>query len=604
MSYCAHCQITYGSDKRFCKECGSPLVEEPPAAASASPAAARHCGSCGRTVPEGDRFCPQCGAPLASPGAFDRTEAVVEARTPVPIEQPQDPPKTQPYLQEDLFTPPASAPPSTRAIPVEPPQENMEPQEDEPAPLPEPAFSKTMPVDSEITAPEAPAPAPVPPRRSFIGVAVVLALVVLALVVVSLLMWQRIKAKRAAAQLVQQTQASPATTSASMSEVNSLDERTKDTMGRMNALLDGIETYRSIKKQLPPSLLDLGKSMEDPQTRVDGWGNPLIYLVDLSNNTFVLISSGPDGQRDTADDIKVSDGTMAQWRDQHREVLDEWRIGHLDLYQQLSGQQISSETKLALEKKRLDREKAKAEAAAQQAAQLVAQKQQEEEVRRQQEEAARLAEQMRQQQEAQRRIEEERQRQQAEAGRKARLEKMNFVENFSPNLSRWAAASFQAVTDKRKPAMRIVGFGLIRDAFDWQNYTATIDVKIHKEAVNFIVRAHDRQNFYFLKLTDDKTKDYPKNSLIKFVYVGGKYLTGPGAGEVPGAYAVTSIPFKIKQNDDYRVVISVSGNTIRTSIDGQLVDTWQDNTFKQGSFGFNCSEKEQATVTGFQMKPN
>jgi hypothetical protein len=445
-------------------------------------------------------------------------------------------------------------------------------------------------------------------KSHLVGIVVVVAILLLGLVGGGLLVRQRIKAKRQAEQLVRQAQAALPTapvTLAPVSETVSLDEKTKDTMGRMNAILTAVETFNGVNKKLPVSLLDLGKVMNDPATRSDAWGSPFIFLVDLSNNTFVFRSAGPDGKRDTADDIVVSDDTLTQWREQHHEVLDEWRVANLDLFQKLSGEQISSETKAALEKKKLEREKAKADAAAQQAAQLAAQQRQQQELRKQQEAAAAQAELQRQQEEARRRIEEERQqRERAEAERKARMEQMNFVETFEMNLRRWAAASFQAVTEKGKPGMRIVGFGVVRDAGDWENYTAILDVKIQKEAVNFIVRARDRQNFYFLKLTDDKTKDYPKNSLIKYIYLGGKYVTGPGSGEAQGAYAVIPLPFKIKQNDASHVVISVSGNTIRTSINGQLVDAWQDNTFKQGSFGFNCSDKEQATVTSFQMKSN
>lgn len=421
-----------------------------------------------------------------------------------------------------------------------------------------------------------------------------------------LLVWHRIKAKREAQQLAQQTQAAvtPAPAAGPPSEITTLDDRTKDTMGRMNALSVAVESYRESKKKLPAALTDLGKYMDDPQMRIDGWGNPLIYLVDVNNGTFVLRSAGPDGKRDTEDDIRISDDAVAGWREQHHEVLDEWRVSNLDLYQKLSGETLPSETKAALEKKQQEREKAKADAAAQAAADQ-AERQRQAELQRQQEVAAQLAEQQRQQLEAQRRVEEERQRQaRAEAERKSRLDQMNFVETFDSNLHRWAAASFQAVNEKGKPAMRIIGFGLLKDSSDWENYTATMDIKINKEAVNFIIRAADRQNFYFLKLTDDKAKLYPKNSLIRYIYQGGRYLSSNANSEAVGAAAVHTLPMKIKRNELLHVIISASGSTIRTLINGQVVDTWQDGTFSHGAFGFNCSPQEEATLTGFQMHSN
>jgi type II secretory pathway pseudopilin PulG len=443
------------------------------------------------------------------------------------------------------------------------------------------------------------------------GLLALVAVLVLGLVGGTVGIYKRIQRKHEAAKLAQAAQAAAAAAAQSAAHavaVPAVDEKMRDTVGRMNAMLTAIETYRSAKKQLPSSLMDLGKVMEDPQMRSDAWGNPLIYLVDLSNNTFVLSSGGPDGKRETNDDLKVTDDSLAQWREKNHEIVEEWRVANLDLFQKLSGEQILSDTKAAQERKRLEREKAKAEAAAQQAAALAAQQKHQEELRRQQEAAAaaaaQLAAQQQQQEEARRRVEEEMQRQRAEAERRARLEKMTFTDTFDGGLGRWSTSSFQVVSEKGRPTLRVEGFGLLKDGSDWENYTVTFDVKIQKEGVNFIIRARDRQNFYFLKLTEEKAKINPKNSLIKYVYAGGKYVGAVATNDATGATAVVALPFKIKRNETHRIVISVSGNTIRTTINGQLVDTWQDSTFRQGSFGFNCTEQEQATVSTFQMRPN
>ncbi len=604
MAYCAQCGITYPPDKRFCKECGSPLTEEPQAPQPPPSASQAYCASCGWPLPSGKNFCPQCGAKVIAPAATAQA-------TPPPPEPPVVSPVTESYPEEESAPPsPPPAQPANLNRDETSREESVQPEQSEIS-FAQPEAMSEEPLGAESptgesqgvgAGGEAPTGMPPAPRKSYLGVVIVV-VVLIGLAIGGLVVWHKIKARRAAAQLAEQArEAAQASQQLQPSEVNTLDAKTKDTMGRMGAILFAIDAYKSAKKKLPLTWVDLGPNMRDPSMRNDEWGNPFIYLVDTSNNGFVLSSSGPDGKRDTPDDIQVTDTSEAQWRNQHQEVLDEWRVGNLDLYQKLSGEQISAEAQAALEKKRMEQERIKAEKAAQLAAQQAAQQQQQQELQKQQDEAARLADQLKQQQEAQRQAEAERQRQLAETQRKARLEKMNFVETFSPGLPRWAAASFRNVTEKGKPGMRIVGFGLLRDASDWDNYTVGFDVKIHKEAVNFIVRARDRQNFYFLKLTDDKARDFPKNSLIKYIYQGGRYVAGPGASVSPGAYAIVSLPFKVKQNAVVPVVISASGNTLRVMIDGRLVDTWQDNTFKQGSFGFNCGAKEEATVTNFQVK--
>jgi hypothetical protein len=637
MAYCANCGITYPSDKRFCKDCGIALMEDPaPPPSPPVGAGPVRCASCGWTLPPSDRFCPQCGARVASSLAFEATipggaapsvptEAAMATEvtqrftqqdfyTPTPPTNPSEGPaplqETQAFSQQDLFAPsaPQASPQTTFQAGLPAMTPTFDPgQTVVDSPMASPPFSPPPGVSLPSAAITQTPMAPAPQRKSRVGVLVVIAIVLFGILIGGALMVQRVRAKRQAAQLAQETQA-PAPVvppPVVVQETPPQDEKLKDTLGRMNAVLTALENYRTARKKLPQSLQDLGSVMDDPLMRSDGWGNPLIYLVDLSNNTYVIRSIGPDGKKDTEDDIRVSDDSVASWREQHHELLDEWRVANLELFQKLSSEQITTDTKAALDRKKAEREKAKAEAlAAQQAAQQLAAQRRLEEEKRKQQEAAQLAEQQRLQQEAQRRLDEERAKQQAEAQRKARQEKMNFVETFGAGLSRWSGASFEAVAEKGKPAMRISGFGLLKDATDWDNYTATFDVKIQKEGVNFIIRARDHQNFYFLKLTDDKAKEYPKNSLIKYLYVGGKYLSGPASNEAAGALDIVTLPFKIKRNDTYQVTISVSGSAIRTSINGQTVDTWQDNTFKQGAFGFNCSTVEQATVTSFQMRSN
>lgn len=635
---------------RFCASCGGPL-----------PAGDRFCPHCGAAIASAlwfDRTMPAGTVaptpPRAPTMAYQATQPVLQFEAPetppIPTVTPAQgmtaeaartatyasqaetvPPQTPaffttaPAMESTSISAPIDQPGSTlpESVPfsktmpvVQEPQSGTQPVTPEP-PVPLPAapvleqldVAGEVPLAVESPVPEEAAVTSTPGRRSRVGLLVLVAVLVLGLVAGTVGIYKRIQRKREAAKLAQAAQAAAAVQPVAPAlAVPAVDEKMKDTIGRMNAMLTAIEAYRSAKKKLPSSLLDLGKVMEDPQMRNDAWGNPLLYLVDLSNNTFVLSSGGPDGKRETSDDLKVDDANLAQWREKNHEIVEEWRVANLDLFQKLSGEQILSDTKAALERKRLEKEKAKAEAAAQQAAALAAQQKHQEELRRQQEAAAavtaQLAAQQRQQEEARRRVEEELQRQRAEAERRTRVEKLTFTDTFEGGLGRWSTSSFQVVSEKGRPALRVEGFGLLKDGSDWENYTVTFDVKIQKEGVNFIIRARDRQNFYFLKLTDDKAKAYPKNSLIKYVYSGGKYLNAAAINDAVGAAALVTLPFKVKRNEFYRVAISVSGNTIRTSINGQAVDTWQENTFRQGSFGFNCGEQEQATVSTFQMRPN
>ena len=83
------------------------------------------------------------------------------------------------------------------------------------------------------------------------------------------------------------------------------DDETRTTVGKIAAILEAIEQYQKAKKGLPPALTSLNRAYANPEESQDAWGQSILYLVDLTNKSFVIRSAGPDGKRETADDISV-----------------------------------------------------------------------------------------------------------------------------------------------------------------------------------------------------------------------------------------------------------------------------------------------------------
>src|SRR5437588_6751259 len=106
------------------------------------------------------------------------------------------------------------------------------------------------------------------------------------------------------------------------SELISLDEllaginegRRRTNSDAMRKLADAVEKYRARNGSLPDAHDIVGLTdILHPQymnelVREDGWGRPIIYEL-TGQETFRLISDGPDGRRGTADDIVVPSGT-------------------------------------------------------------------------------------------------------------------------------------------------------------------------------------------------------------------------------------------------------------------------------------------------------
>jgi hypothetical protein len=185
-----------------------------------------------------------------------------------------------------------------------------------------------------------------------------------------------------------------------------------------------------------------------------------------------------------------------------------------------------------------------------------------------------------------------------------RRQEMDIHEDFTVGLSQWdAPAGWEIVKEKDSPALKVQGMGFLKKGEDWDNYKVEFEVKVTKEAAGWMVRAKDPNNFYLFKLSSDQAKTIPKNSLVKYIFSEGKYLNSLSRQDAPGAAGVTPLPFKVSNKDFYRVVVVVKGNTITHSIDGVQVDSWTDDTFARGRFGFNASMVELATVRSVVTAP-
>lgn len=380
-----------------------------------------------------------------------------------------------------------------------------------------------------------------------------------------------------------------------------VDEPTRSTVGKMAAMLEAIDHYEKSKKGPPPSLSSLNRSYGSAAMLQDGWGQNLVYMVDLTNKTFVLFSRGPDGRRETADDILVASEAREVWLQQKATMIQEWQAANPALRAQLIATGPAPEELRKLEAARKLEEETKRHEAA---AAGTAQQRLEQEQKRQ--EVARLEEERRRQAEA-RRQEEERQaaRAREEAQRQLAVRRAESVqETFINGLGYWdAPATWEIIKDKDVSALRVQGLGFLKKGQQWDNYRVEFDVKINKESAGWVLRAQSSNNFYLFKLASDKARAIPKNSLVKYIRSDGKYLNSLKREDAPGAADVTPLSIKVRNKDYYHVLLTVQGQTITHYIDGIQVDAWSDDTFSQGRFGFNASAIEQATIRNLTVEP-
>ena len=138
--------------------------------------------------------------------------------------------------------------------------------------------------------------------------------------------------------------------------------------------------------------------------------------------------------------------------------------------------------------------------------------------------------------------------------------------------------------------LHIVGgdVGLSRAGADWSDYTFAATVTPERAAssdygqVGMVVRASDAGSYQWL------VGNYPHAGAE-----GGnltKLIPGKPAEIVP-------LPMPIVTGQSYDIAITVSGSTIETRIDGQLVDTTTDTTSTSGRVGFREGNQDGERVS-------
>ena len=383
-----------------------------------------------------------------------------------------------------------------------------------------------------------------------------------------------------------------------------IDDATRTTFGKMAIIMEAISEYSKTRKTLPPSLPSLNRGFSDPQAIQDGWGRNILYLVDVTNKTYIIRSLGADGKRETADDLLVSNEDAGPWLKEHEQAILEWKTANPNLCAHLLSVSPAQEELKKLEATRkAEEEKRKLQAEALEQAR----KQQEEDQKRLA--AARLEEEKQKQAEAKAKqyeegLREARAREESLRRQQAAQQSIEFKDNFTEGLAQWdAPSSWEIVKDKDLSALRVQGLGFLKTGANWDNYKMEFDIKVNKESAGWVVRAQNPSNFYLFKMGSDKAKSIPKNSLVKYIFSDGKYLNSLKREDAPGAAGVIPLPFKVKNKEFYNVVVVVRGNSITHYIDGIQVDSWVDSTFDRGRFGFNASIIDMATIRSVSAGP-
>ena len=135
---------------------------------------------------------------------------------------------------------------------------------------------------------------------------------------------------------------------------------------------------------------------------------------------------------------------------------------------------------------------------------------------------------------------------------------------------------------------------LFQPSLGYKDYRLEFFGQIETKSMDWMVRAHDAQNYYAMKFKVIEPGLRPVIAMVHYPVVGGR----------PGHSTETPLNVMIHNSMPYRVAVDVHGNRIVTSIEGQEVDTWVDDTLPSGGVGFFAEAGSRSRLYWMKLYKN
>jgi hypothetical protein len=360
------------------------------------------------------------------------------------------------------------------------------------------------------------------------------------------------------------------------------DEATRTTVGKIATILEAIEQYQKTRKGLPPTLTSLNRTYANPEQSQDGWGQSILYLVDLTNKTFVIRSAGPDGKRDTNDDISVDSDGFEAWLKDKEPLISAWRQANAEaLAQMLAAGSSPADPKKLEAARKLEEEKKKQEASHSRA-------------RKQEQEQKRWSQPLEEESEDKRRPKGRR----TAAGKgKGNIPTTNArrAESVHGFIGLWTSGMLPQ--PGRSSRTKMSRRSDSRSGFLKRTTVGQLELNSNKgqKELSLVGTARSKLQQLYLSLGSEKAR--LQNSLVKYIRLDAQYLNSQREDALPRS----NLSIKV-QTGIHKVTLTVRGKTITHYIDGIQVDR-NDDTFSHGRFGFNASAIEQATIRNVVIEP-
>ena len=135
---------------------------------------------------------------------------------------------------------------------------------------------------------------------------------------------------------------------------------------------------------------------------------------------------------------------------------------------------------------------------------------------------------------------------------------------------------------------------LYRPSAAYSDYRLEFFGQIESNSMDWVVRARDLQNYYAMKFTVVEPGLRPIIAMVHYPVVGGK----------KGHKVEVPLSVMVHDNTPFHVAVEVKGDRMITSIEGQEVDRWTDDTLASGGVGFFSEPGERARLYWMKLVTN
>lgn len=169
-------------------------------------------------------------------------------------------------------------------------------------------------------------------------------------------------------------------------------------------------------------------------------------------------------------------------------------------------------------------------------------------------------------------------------------------EDFRSGLSQWEGRGAWTSTWNydRNGLLRPGQLALFSPSLEMTDYHLEVTGSLDRRSFGWVFRATDMNNYYGGRLVETRPGPMPTVTLERFIVAGGKKIKSQ----------FFPVPLPMRGESIFTVAVEVAGNSFTTSVQGQIVDSFNDDRLTSGGVGLFALKGEESRIFRISLTHN